>query len=154
MPSCVLCLCRAGGAVGCREYPNIQCPVTEEEGCRVCIQCRITAECMQVRSASGKVSFSYNLFHPTPSLSLPLSSTHTHVRRTLPLFVWHRQNWDMVYPHLDLEESELADLARHRTYVAGFTDPAVEGRTELYDLFINSKSLLVYAYSQPGTRMY
>ena len=57
--------------------------------------------------------------------------------RTLPLFVWHRQNWDIVYPQLELEETELSTLTSHGTYVAGFTDPAIEGRTDLYDLFVN-----------------
>ena len=59
--------------------------------------------------------------------------------RTLPLFVWHRQNWNIVYPNVDLVESELEDLATRGTYVAGFTDATVEGRSELYDLFVNGE---------------
>ena len=58
-------------------------------------------------------------------------------RRTLPLFVWHRRNWNIVYPWLELDDVELTDLSTHGTYVAGFTDPAIEGRTDLYDLFVN-----------------
>ncbi len=42
-----------------------------------------------------------------------------------------------MYPRLELEEAELADLSEHGTYVAGFTDSTVEGRTDLYDLFVN-----------------
>lgn len=57
--------------------------------------------------------------------------------RALPLFVWHRQNWNVVYPSLELEEGELATLAPLGTYVAGFTDASAEGRTDLYDLFVN-----------------
>lgn len=59
------------------------------------------------------------------------------VCRTLPLLVLHRKNWDIVYPQCELEEMELTDLSQHGTYVAGFTDFTVEGRTDLYDLFIN-----------------
>ena len=59
--------------------------------------------------------------------------------RTLPLLVWHRQNWNVVYPNVDLNELELSDLVTHSTYIAGFTDAAVEGRSDLYDLFINGK---------------
>ena len=51
--------------------------------------------------------------------------------------MWHRRNWNIVFPWLELDDDELADLTTHGTYVAGFTDPAVEGRTELYDLFVN-----------------
>lgn len=63
------------------------------------------------------------------------------VHRTLPLFVWHRQNWNIVFPHVELTEMELVDLTSHGTYVAGFTDASVEARTELYDLFINGELL-------------
>ena len=64
------------------------------------------------------------------------------VCRALPLFVWHRQNWNVVYPSLELEEGELATLAPLGTYVAGFTDASAEGRTDLYDLFVNGQCLL------------
>ena len=62
-----------------------------------------------------------------------------HSFRTLPLLVWHRQNWNIVYPNVDLNDLELDDLATRSTYIAGFTDTAIEGRTELYDLFINGR---------------
>lgn len=55
------------------------------------------------------------------------------------MFVWHRQNWNVVFPHVELTGMELADLTSHGTYVAGFTDASIEARTELYDLFINGK---------------
>ena len=53
----------------------------------------------------------------------------------------HRKNWDIVYPQCELEEVELADLSCHGTYVAGFTDFTVEGRTDLYDLFVNGEKI-------------
>ena len=53
------------------------------------------------------------------------------------MFVWHRKNWDIVYPQLELEDVELSTLASQGTYVAGFTDSAIEGRSDLYDLFVN-----------------
>ena len=34
----------------------------------------------------------------------------------------------------------MEDLAKHGTYVAGFLDPSVQGRSDLYDLFVNSES--------------
>ena len=57
--------------------------------------------------------------------------------------MWHRRNWNIVYPWLELDDTELADLSTHGTYVAGFTDPAIEGRTDLYDLFVNGKCSLL-----------
>ena len=60
--------------------------------------------------------------------------------RTLPLFVWHRQNWNIIYPNLSLEEESEKDILRNQTcYVAGFTDPGVEAHAELYDLFVDGK---------------
>jgi len=59
--------------------------------------------------------------------------------RALPLFVVHRMNWDILYPHMDLEEEELQTLSSNTTYIAGFTDPAIEGRTDLYDLLVNGE---------------
>lgn len=46
--------------------------------------------------------------------------------RSLPAFVWHRQNWDIAYPYKELDE--LDDLLQRGSYVAGFTDASVEGR--------------------------
>ena len=55
------------------------------------------------------------------------------------MLVWQRQNWNVLYPHVDIDEAELNDLKSMSTYVAGFTDPAVESRAELYDVFVNGK---------------
>ncbi|XP_013378729.1 protein FAM45A [Lingula anatina] len=56
--------------------------------------------------------------------------------RVLPALVWHRQNWGVLHPYVDLEEDELEDLRASTPYIAGFTDAAVEGRNELYDIFV------------------
>ena len=68
--------------------------------------------------------------------------------RTIPLFVWHRQNWNVVFPQLSLEhKGEMEDLAKHSTYIAGFLDPSVQGRTDLYDLLINGETLQCLVYT-------
>ena len=59
--------------------------------------------------------------------------------RTLPLLVWHRQNWNIVYPDVSLDEGELESLKKQPSYVAGFTDPSIEARADMYDLFVNGK---------------
>ena len=38
-----------------------------------------------------------------------------------------------------IEEYELATLKNRVTYVAGFSDPSIEARTDLYDLFISGQ---------------
>ncbi|XP_052101508.1 DENN domain-containing protein 10-like [Mytilus californianus] len=57
--------------------------------------------------------------------------------RSLPAFVWHRQNWDIAYPYVELDSTELEDLSQKNSFVAGFTDASIEGRTDLYDIFVN-----------------
>lgn len=57
--------------------------------------------------------------------------------RSIPALVWHRQNWSQLYPYMHLSDDELQDLKSTSSYVAGFTDAAVEGKTELYDIFVN-----------------
>ncbi|XP_066295350.1 DENN domain-containing protein 10-like [Branchiostoma lanceolatum] len=57
--------------------------------------------------------------------------------RAFPAFVWHRQNWTILYTNVDLVEEELEDLKSSGHYIAGFTDPMVESRTDLYDVFVN-----------------
>lgn len=76
--------------------------------------------------------------------------------RTIPLFVWHRQNWNVVYPQLSLDnEGEMEELAKHGTYVAGFLDPSVQGKTDLYDLFVNvpAASLTVAPHAKDSFMM-
>lgn len=60
--------------------------------------------------------------------------------RSLPAFVWHRQNWNIVYPFVELVDDELEHLRNSNHYVAGFSDATVETRSELYDVFVNGST--------------
>ncbi|XP_071089986.1 DENN domain-containing protein 10-like [Haliotis cracherodii] len=60
--------------------------------------------------------------------------------RSLPALVWHRQNWSIVYPYVSLTSIELEGLKAVSHYVAGFTEAEVEGRPDLYDVFVNGPS--------------
>lgn len=51
--------------------------------------------------------------------------------------MWHRQDWNIIYPFMELTPPEVSELLSMKTYVAGFKDAAVEGRADLYDLFVN-----------------
>ncbi|GAB6025400.1 Protein fam45a [Chamberlinius hualienensis] len=57
--------------------------------------------------------------------------------RVLPAFVWHRQDWNILYPHVDFGTNEINDLKDLSCYAAGFLDASVETRSDLYDIFIN-----------------
>jgi hypothetical protein len=59
--------------------------------------------------------------------------------RAFPLFVWHRQNWNILRPYVKLAEQDLTDLRSAGVYVAGFTDPSVKKREELYDILVDGK---------------
>jgi hypothetical protein len=59
--------------------------------------------------------------------------------RALPVLVWQRQNWNIVYPYVEINEVEVNDLKTAAPYVAGFTDAAIESHTELYDVFVNGR---------------
>ena len=59
--------------------------------------------------------------------------------RTLPALAWHRQNWGLMHPLVNLEESEVAGLKESGVYVAGCLDPAVKGREDLYDVLVDCK---------------
>ncbi|XP_064601907.1 DENN domain-containing protein 10-like [Liolophura sinensis] len=56
--------------------------------------------------------------------------------RILPAFVWHRQDWSILFPYLSLDGKDLDNLKSNTAYVAGFTDVSVESRTDLYDVYI------------------
>ena len=45
----------------------------------------------------------------------------------------------MVFPYLHLSDLEVQELKGRRTYVAGFLDPTLEERTDLYDIFVNGE---------------
>ncbi|GIZ02963.1 DENN domain-containing protein 10 [Caerostris extrusa] len=57
--------------------------------------------------------------------------------RTLPAFMWHRQHSIFIYPYMQLTDIDISELLAQPAYVAGFQDAAVEGKTELYDVFVN-----------------
>jgi len=63
--------------------------------------------------------------------------------RVLPVFVWHRQNWNILYPYVDLNVQEITDLKGALSYAAGFLDASVETRNELYDVFVNLAAIEV-----------
>lgn len=48
--------------------------------------------------------------------------------RSLPALVWHRQNWDIAFPVIEMDDVDLTMLKETSNYVAGVTDAAVEGR--------------------------
>ncbi|KAK7500789.1 hypothetical protein BaRGS_00008033 [Batillaria attramentaria] len=72
------------------------------------------------------------IYCPHHSLSQLLQYT-----RSVPALAWHRQNWNIVYPYVHLDESETEDLTSASHYVAGVTEASAEGRTDLYDIFVN-----------------
>ena len=63
------------------------------------------------------------------------------------MLVWQRQNWNIVYPHVEINEVEVTDLKAAAPYVAGFTDAAIESHTELYDVFVNGRESTLVLYS-------
>lgn len=67
------------------------------------------------------------------------------VIRAIPLLVWHRQNWNILRPYVTLTQPEIAEISAAGVFVAGFTDPALKSRENLYDLYvdINARSISV-----------
>ena len=59
--------------------------------------------------------------------------------RSLPGFVWHRNNWDQIlYPVNDLSSNfELEELRSQNHYIAGFLDADIENKPDLYDICVN-----------------
>ncbi|XP_047124796.1 DENN domain-containing protein 10 isoform X1 [Hydra vulgaris] len=58
--------------------------------------------------------------------------------RSMPALTYHRLNWNIVYPHMSLNDAnDINTLKKQRTYVVGFTEAGLENRNDLYDLFIN-----------------
>jgi len=71
--------------------------------------------------------------------------------RAFPLFVWHRQNWDLLRPFMTLGELEVADIKNAQVYCAGFTTDQARDREDLYDIFIdvNNRSVQVSSHAKP-----
>ncbi|KAM4636128.1 DENN domain-containing protein 10 [Discoglossus pictus] len=57
--------------------------------------------------------------------------------RALPAFVWHRQDWSIVHPYVHLTQEEIEALKNCTGYIAGFHDPDVSTRIDLYDVYVN-----------------
>lgn len=67
------------------------------------------------------------------------------VIRAFPLYVSHRQDWDILRPYVNLEEQELEEMKKAGVYCAGFTDNSILSRTDLYDVYVdvNARSVSV-----------
>mmetsp|Transcript_15860 Transcript_15860/g.61967 ORF Transcript_15860/g.61967 Transcript_15860/m.61967 type:complete len:363 (+) Transcript_15860:105-1193(+) len=75
--------------------------------------------------------------------------------RSFPLFVWHRQNFDQLRPFVNPTEVELEDLEKAKVYIAGFTDPSMKNRQDLYDIFIDisERSISVAEHAKSDFRL-
>ncbi|RDD38594.1 Protein FAM45A [Trichoplax sp. H2] len=68
--------------------------------------------------------------------------------RTMPLLSWHRQNWDIVHPFIDLSKTnEVFNLKSLQHYVAGVTDPSIEDKEYLFDVLVNMPRREIYVAS-------
>jgi len=66
------------------------------------------------------------------------------VVRALPLFVSHRQNWDILRPFVNGSKPELEDLQSAGVYVAGFIDPVKANDSSLiYDIYIDVPAQII-----------
>ncbi|KAF2073893.1 hypothetical protein CYY_004781 [Polysphondylium violaceum] len=72
------------------------------------------------------------------------------VIRALPLFVFHRQNWNILRPYVSINDLEIKDLQSTGIYCAGFVDPSIKSRDDLYDILIDlsSKEVSISSYSK------
>uniref|UniRef100_A0A3B4A2V4 UDENN domain-containing protein n=1 Tax=Periophthalmus magnuspinnatus TaxID=409849 RepID=A0A3B4A2V4_9GOBI len=55
----------------------------------------------------------------------------------LPALAWHRKDWSILHPYVNLTDIELEDLNKCSGYVAGFVDPEVSNRGDLFDVYVN-----------------
>eukprot|EP00211_Chloroparvula_japonica_P007678 CAMPEP_0119121590 /NCGR_PEP_ID=MMETSP1310-20130426/2146_1 /TAXON_ID=464262 /ORGANISM="Genus nov. species nov., Strain RCC2339" /LENGTH=340 /DNA_ID=CAMNT_0007111161 /DNA_START=60 /DNA_END=1078 /DNA_ORIENTATION=- len=69
------------------------------------------------------------------------SETSRHILRVIrafPIFVWHRQDWSVLHPLVDIDnELEIEDLKKAGVYCAGTTNGAIGSRQNLYDVFVD-----------------
>jgi len=57
--------------------------------------------------------------------------------RGIPLFVWHRQDWEVLRPYVTMSTAQLEELSASGVYIAGFTDSSIKMKKEYYDLLID-----------------
>ncbi|KAM9804246.1 DENN domain-containing protein 10 [Neosynchiropus ocellatus] len=57
--------------------------------------------------------------------------------RVLPALTWHRKDWSILHPYVHLTDPELEDLKKVPGYIAGFVDPEVGNRSDLFDVYVN-----------------
>ncbi|RUS69832.1 hypothetical protein EGW08_022401 [Elysia chlorotica] len=90
------------------------------------------------------------VYVPPHSLKLLLDYT-----RSIPALAWHRQNWNIVHSYVQLTDEEIENLQAHPHYVAGFTEAAVEGRDDLYDIFINvpNSQIIIASHAKESMSM-
>uniref|UniRef100_A0AAQ6A2G4 UDENN domain-containing protein n=1 Tax=Amphiprion ocellaris TaxID=80972 RepID=A0AAQ6A2G4_AMPOC len=68
--------------------------------------------------------------------------------RVLPALTWHRKDWSILHPYVHLTDAELEDLKKCPGYIAGFVDPDVSNRSDLFDVFVNlSDSVITVSQS-------
>lgn len=68
---------------------------------------------------------------------------------SLPMFVWHRLNWNALFPLVHLDNTdELSQVTGG--YIAGFSDSAVTVRSDLYDVSVNveSKEIVIATHAK------
>ncbi|XP_049851374.1 DENN domain-containing protein 10-like [Schistocerca gregaria] len=66
----------------------------------------------------------------------------------LYLFAFCMQGWNNMRPYVTFSEEEIHDLKLTGTYLAGFTDPKIKERRDLYDLLIYDKEVIVISESR------
>ncbi|XP_061646091.1 DENN domain-containing protein 10 isoform X2 [Phyllopteryx taeniolatus] len=57
--------------------------------------------------------------------------------RVLPALAWHRKDWSVLHPCVHLTDTELEHLSKCPGYIAGFVDPEVSNRSDLFDVYVN-----------------
>jgi hypothetical protein len=58
--------------------------------------------------------------------------------RAIPLFVLHRQDWNLLRPLVNVRNQiELQDLTNAAVYIAGFTDNVIKQKDEYYDIIMD-----------------
>nr|XP_057916873.1 DENN domain-containing protein 10 [Doryrhamphus excisus] len=57
--------------------------------------------------------------------------------RVLPALTWHRKDWSILHPYVHLTYTELGHLTKCPAYIAGFVDPEVSNRLDLFDVYVN-----------------